>query len=524
MSIVAKTLRPILLASGSLCVLMAAQAVLAAGYGSYTEASPHDYTEASPHDAVARRLDPPPSARQLAREGEFERRGGQGAGRQAFGQQSTRRVDRNVQRAAFYETDSTRKRGESYGPVPREVSSRERGSSWSPDRKRAPRRPSYFDGLYRRREAQRYDTLDDFESEYDEAEGYGPRRANFQEELPPGRDPRYEAHPVYESDGFEGQGPHQDEYYGGEEFYGPGGWEERPYGGYSEGGRPRYFIPPGNWRWWDDFTIFGGVHAFKGPLDQGRNGNFGFHEGLNWGGPLWDYMQIGYQVGAQVFHSNFHGDQVYTPTDDGRTQYFVTTGLFHRADGCGIQAGIVVDWLQDDYYGQINLTQIRAEVSYVMKSQNEFGVWAATNTDEADISPEVLAVSNSPESLRSADMFTAFWRKQFGQRGEGRLWAGSSSGGNVVFGGNIRVPLSKQFAIESNFNYLSADGEEGRHDNTAESWSTVFNLVWYPGWTACKSGKHVYRPLFNVADNSTFMIEPNQTDGDRWVLDNVVDD
>lgn len=37
-----------------------------------------------------------------------------------------------------------------------------------------------------------------------------------------------------------------------------------------------------------DLTVFGGVHGFKGPLDQGRNGNFGFHEGVNLGGPLGD--------------------------------------------------------------------------------------------------------------------------------------------------------------------------------------------------------------------------------------------
>lgn len=454
-----------------------------------------------------------PDTRKTDREAEFERRGQQGGGR----------IDRNVRRAGHSEPVYTDKRArgfgdsyeENYGPVRGESVSRSNGEKWSPDRKSVSRRPSYFDDLYRRREETRYGMKGDFEPEY------GQRLASFHEELPPGREHQYEARPVYEDEGFEGEGPYSDEYYGAGEHYGPGGWEE-PYGGYSGDGRSGYYVPPGNWYFWDDFTIFGGVHGFKGPLDRGRNGNFGFHEGLNWGGPLWDYMQIGYQVGGQVVHSNFHGDQVYSNNDDGRTQYFVTAGLFHRAEVCGFQIGVVADWLQDDYYGQINMTQVRSEISYLTKSQNEFGLSAATNTDTANVSSEVLNVTNLPTSLRSADMFSAFWRKRFGQRGEGRLWLGASSNSNVIFGGDIRVPLSKRFAIESSFNYLSADGEQGEQDNTAESWSTVFNLVWYPGWTACRSGKHPYRPLFNVADNTTFMIDPNQDDNGRGLFDNAI--
>jgi hypothetical protein len=441
-------------------------------------------------------------------------------------------VDQNVVPAGhsqpLYGDNHADSYGDGYGPTPYESTSQRGGDKWSPDRKSATRRPAYFDDLYRRRDELRFGMTDEFEPEY------GQRLASFQEELPPGHEQPYQAHSVYEEDGLEYEGGYPGEYngpgehYGYDEGYGPGEWgpgdREVPYGGYSGDGPPRYFIPPGNWYWWDDLTIFAGVHGFKGPLDQGRNGNFGFQEGLNWGGPLWDYMQIGYQVGAQVVHSNFHGDQVYTLDDDGRTQYFVTAGLFHRAEVCGIQCGVVADWLQDDYYGQINLTQLRAEISYLTKSQNEFGVWVATNTDRANVSPEVLAATNLPSSLRSANMFNGFWRKRFGQRGEGRLWGGATSGADVVFGGEIRVPLSKRFAVESSFNYLAADGDQGEHDNTAESWSTVFNLVWYPGWTACRSGKHPYRPLFNVADNSTLMIDPNQNGDDRWLLDNAAVD
>ena len=38
------------------------------------------------------------------------------------------------------------------------------------------------------------------------------------------------------------------------------------------------------------------------PLDQGRNGNFGFHEGVNFGMPL-GYSPISFQVGFQRFRA-----------------------------------------------------------------------------------------------------------------------------------------------------------------------------------------------------------------------------
>ena len=57
-------------------------------------------------------------------------------------------------------------------------------------------------------------------------------------------------------------------------------------------------------------SIFGGVQGFRTPADVSHSGNFGFHEGLNYGGPLgdpWEYL--GFQVGADDAQSNFTGDQ-----------------------------------------------------------------------------------------------------------------------------------------------------------------------------------------------------------------------
>ena len=40
-----------------------------------------------------------------------------------------------------------------------------------------------------------------------------------------------------------------------------------------------------------------------------------------------------------------------------------------------------------------------------------------------------------------------------------------------------------------------------------EAWGLVMQLVWYPGQSANCQARNVYRPLFNVADNSLMMEE-----------------
>jgi hypothetical protein len=42
---------------------------------------------------------------------------------------------------------------------------------------------------------------------------------------------------------------------------------------------------------------------------------------------------------------------------------------------------------------------------------------------------------------------------------------------------------------------------------THESWGLVIQLVWYPGQNAKCQQKNPYRPIFNVADNSLFMVD-----------------
>ena len=118
--------------------------------------------------------------------------------------------------------------------------------------------------------------------------------------------------------------------------------------------------------WMHHIALFLGVQGFKGPVDGGINGNFGFNEGLNWSAEFGRHSLVGYQVGFRAVQSNFEGDQVLFPflRDGSREQLFLTAGLFRRAPGSGWQGGIVYDYLHDRYYyGSVDLGQIRTELS-----------------------------------------------------------------------------------------------------------------------------------------------------------------
>jgi hypothetical protein len=254
-------------------------------------------------------------------------------------------------------------------------------------------------------------------------------------------------------------------------------------------------------RWWpQSLAILTGVHAFKGPPDRGSNGNFGFHGGLNMGGPLKPACGIGYQVGANWISSNYAGDQVVSPTTDERHQVFITAGLFRKVmQGCGVQGGIVFDHLNDDYYVEMNLSQVRGELSFIGPWCHEAGVWftAGTRRDHEQI-------GNQFETWESTDLFAFFYRRHFGGGGQFRIWGGFTGRSDGLAGGEMSVPFSNDFAMQAHLNYLIPEEGGSIAGIGQESWALGINLVWYPGGTARGA---TFGPLFNVADNSTFMID-----------------
>ena len=251
--------------------------------------------------------------------------------------------------------------------------------------------------------------------------------------------------------------------------------------------------------WWaSNMTIMAGVQGFKGPVDQGRNGNFGLHEGLNFGGAL-GLRDIGYQVGLLGVHSNFSGDRSagYIRRGD-RNQLFFTTGLFRRALYGGFQWGIAVDLVRDNYYENSNLAQLRTETSFVRNDCCEIGYYGAygLRTDRV-----------IDGNLDPTDMFAIFYRRYLPSGGEGRFWGGFTGSGDGIIGGDLRVPLGCSWAIENQVNYLIPKEGRGADGQQNESWGLTVHVVWYVGRSAECAKASPFRPMFNVADNTLFMLD-----------------
>ncbi len=258
--------------------------------------------------------------------------------------------------------------------------------------------------------------------------------------------------------------------------------------------------------WWDewgqDLSVFAGTQAFKGPVDQGFNGDFGFHEGINWGSPLWDAAGIGAQVGANVEESDMSRTNA---TDRHRNQYFFTAGLFHRPEcGCGWQGGLVWDYLSDSFVDDFTVSQLRGNLSYVFNC-HEIGFWFS-----AGMTDKKLSSSTDTETIvtryKPIDLYAFYYGHHFCNGGEGRIWGGFTGGTGGLVGADFSVPISNKLSIDSGFNY-AIPHRTGSDEVPPEGWNLSISLVFHPFSCSHASYCSPYRPLFNVADNGSFMVD-----------------
>ena len=270
-------------------------------------------------------------------------------------------------------------------------------------------------------------------------------------------------------------------------------------------GKPYY-----GWRWYRDFTASAGITSFQNQSNIGLLGNYGTNEYINWAMPFWNAFGIGWQLGVRGVQSNFQ-----QPTIDGsrlfnsRDQVFVTTGFFTRAfEGRGLQGGAVYDYLSDSYIDNVDVAQIRGELSYVW-GYHELGFWGAFNTTDQI---GLLSRGRKDRLMASTvNLYTAFYRLHFGDANEARIWGGASDNGQGVVGATIRAPMSRSLALESCFTYLLPDKsqtyslEGSTVTFTPSAWNLSANLVWYPAGRARRSLASPYRPLFDVADNGSMI-------------------
>jgi hypothetical protein len=258
----------------------------------------------------------------------------------------------------------------------------------------------------------------------------------------------------------------------------------------------------------DCFEVFGGVQGFTGPANRGGSGSFGFHEGFNWGVPLAGFVSG--QLGVNWTQSNF-SSSFFTP--DSRNQIFVTTGLFRRVDW-GFQGGLVFDYLHDEWDYSADLAQLRGELSWLWCGCNEVGFWftaGINNANNINIRQPVFAsdgsirVINANATLAVNDLYAFFFRRQFACGGQGRLFAGFTGNSQGLVGGDAQLPINPNWSLRSNFIFVTSGSSSTTDPGfTRESWNVGISLVWTPCPRGL-GGANYNRPLFNVADNGSFV-------------------
>ena len=256
----------------------------------------------------------------------------------------------------------------------------------------------------------------------------------------------------------------------------------------------------------DHLSFFGGVHGFKNGGNRGQDGSFGFQEGFNFGTSARNVIfppTVGLQFGLQATQSNLDG-AAFTTAD--RNQIFMTVGGFRRAD-CGLQGGLVFDYLWDDWYYDLSVGQVRGEASVAISSGSSYGLWFTAPVQDDIVASQVNGATLT-ESWETMDIYALFFRSNLlaGGTGEGRLYAGMTGGSDGIVGAESRLPLMNGWALETEFAYLIPNEPTGDGANETEAWNLGINLVWYPGSLACGQCIRYHRPMFDVANNGSLIL------------------
>ena len=225
--------------------------------------------------------------------------------------------------------------------------------------------------------------------------------------------------------------------------------------------------------------------------------------------PCLPCSDLAMQFGLSANFSNFEGatfanNAALATTTDNRYQMFVTWGIFRRVDW-GLQGGVVLDYLRDDWYANMDMAQLRGEMSWVYPCAHEIGFWFAASMNTGNDTGQILingVPTNVAEGWEATDMYAFFYRLRFAERGgEGRWFGGFTGDGDGLVGADIWLPINNNWSFQADYTYLLPKDTPGVAGNQNECWNVSFNMVWTPGF--CSDPYN--RPLFNVANNGSFI-------------------
>lgn len=259
----------------------------------------------------------------------------------------------------------------------------------------------------------------------------------------------------------------------------------------------------------ENLSFFVGLDGSKQPQDLGVNAHMGGRAHMNIGFALQEELGIGMQLGTGINYHDFAVGAVEAIEGTGeRFQSFTTIGVFQRTAGSW-KWGFAYDFLAENYYEGINLSQWRGTVSRELTDNDEFGVWF-TVSDRGDSA----TFNTTPVFLETIGQANAFWRHTWASGAETSFWIGAAephgeeiilfpvadpTGVQIVYGADLHVPLNDRLAIFGEANFITPS-DSGTVD-------AYLGMIYYP-WGDAPSGRsRCFAPLLPVANNPTFSVD-----------------
>ena len=260
-------------------------------------------------------------------------------------------------------------------------------------------------------------------------------------------------------------------------------------------------------------SYFFGTTAFRHPAftspvgtDLVQDSNFGVYAGFNLGIPLCRLFggRVSGQFGVRSVQTNFSGSEF---SDANRDQLFITAGLYRRVD-YGLQAGLVVDVLAEEYFAESDIAQLRGEVSWAYPTGAAIG-FRFTSSQQDDTSLGIFdGIPFSGFESTTDEHYRFFLRKVLATGGWEEIFAGWSANDHFSLGADFDIPVSQYVALEAGAVLYLSDLEDPTSNLGATRIDDSFNV--YVGFAFRPQGLAYYRsydrPLLPVADNGTVLI------------------
>jgi hypothetical protein len=280
--------------------------------------------------------------------------------------------------------------------------------------------------------------------------------------------------------------------------------------------------------WLDNTYVWGGGDVYKSLGDRITNINggtgaltssfgtvVGFNTGFGLGG-----SRIRGQVGASYGVYDFKGRLGIVPEEDElEEQVFLTSGLYKRGDmltdSDPISWGLVLDVFYADHWGvnanEIDLAQLRGIFGYALNECTEVGMWGTFHVNDDLAAVTVAGAPGVQRRIRAMNQANLYVKRNtaFGAEIAGYVGVLDNADiGDWQFGLLGQAPISCNWSVYGNFNYVVPSAAAGPDGSGEEQFNASFGLAYYFGGKA-KSPSVTGQaglPLLNVANNGSFLV------------------